>query len=459
MMRRKSLLIGSVLLILMLFSISPAQQAATITPEIVVSLKTVSHVEIDPSGKNIVYVLSIPRTPDDKPGGRYSEIWVVTRKGEQRRYTMSKINSWSPSWSPDGKKIAFLSARGEDKKTQVYLIPVDGGAPEQVTDSKTSVSMYRWSGDGKYIAYTASDPKSEGEKKDEKEGRDWKVIDEKFKHRRLWAVEVESGETHKITTTDISIWDFAWSPDGKKLVIAASLTPRVDDSYMFKKLYLVDSEGGEPAPLCETGGKLGMIRWSPDGKRIAFLAGVDSSDPSAGSIFVVSSEGGNPVNITGGFEATVTWIDWVNRRTLSFVAIEGTETILNYIPAAGGKISRILRGGPVFTAVSFSGDKKSLAFSGSTPEHPSEVFFSKVKGKPVRLTRNNPQLEDISLASQEVIRWKTSDGLEMEGILMKPLNYEPGKRYPLIVQIHGGPEAAYLNGWNTYYIRWTQLLA
>lgn len=258
-------------------------ESKIITAEMVVDLKFVSNVTMDPTGANIAYILNFARDAEDKPGHRYSELWVVSINGENRQYTYKPLSASSPAWSPDGKKIAFLSKReAYNEKTQVYVIPLDGGEAKQVTNSETSVRKFLWSPDGKRMAYTATDAKTEEEEEAEKQGRDWDVVDQDYKHHRLWAIDLASGETHKVVKGAMSVWDFEWSPDSQKLVVQASKTPKTDDSYMFKGLYTVPVEGGELKPLTTTEGKLGKMAWSPNGKRIAFLAGVDKSDPSLG---------------------------------------------------------------------------------------------------------------------------------------------------------------------------------
>ncbi|MFQ5864323.1 MAG: alpha/beta fold hydrolase [bacterium] len=436
-------------------------ESQVITPEMVVDLRFVSSVTMDPTGSNIAYILYFARAPEDKPGGRYSELWVVSTNGESRQYTYQPLSASSPAWSPDGKKIAFLSKRkAYDENTQVYVIPLAGGEAKQITHSQSSVRRFRWSPNGKWIAYTATEAKTEEEKKAKKEGRDWNVVDQTYKHHRLWATEVASGETHEVVKGAMSVWDFEWSPDSQRLVLQASETPKTDDSYMFKKLYTVPVAGAELKPLTTTEGKLGKMAWSPDGKSIAFLGGVDKSDPSLGGLFVVSSSGGEAANILEGFEGTPAWVDWLDNDTIAFTAVEATSYTFNSIAVEGGPVTKIIQGNTGFSYASFSKDRKRFACARSTNQHPLEVYWGTTKkGKVTRLTFNNPELENIELASQEEIRWKAKDGLEITGLLMKPLNYEPGKRYPLIVQIHGGPESAYVNIWNTWYSRWSQLLA
>ncbi|MFQ6116219.1 MAG: S9 family peptidase, partial [bacterium] len=359
------------------------------------------------------------------------------------------------------KSIAFLSTRKEfDEDQEIYLIPRDGGEAKQVSHSESSIQLFQWSPDGKWIAYVATDPKSRKETSAEKAGRDWKIADQNYKHRRLWALEFDTGETHKIVEVDLSVWSFAWSPDSKKLVLQATETPKTDDSYMFKKIYTISVKGGTPKLLCPTKGKLGNMTWSPDGKSIAFLSAVDVHDPTNGSVFLVSAEGGQAKNLTPNFQGTATHVAWLDKSTLAFSAIEGTKTSLNLLSLKNNNIQKVVSDGPIFYSFSLAKNGKTFACAANTTSHPNEILFGSTKGKKLKwLTESNPVLKKIPLAEQETIRWKSTDGLEIQGVLWKPLNYQSDRKYPLIVQVHGGPESAYLDGWQTSYSRWAQLMA
>jgi dipeptidyl aminopeptidase/acylaminoacyl peptidase len=433
-----------------------------LTPEIVVSLKQVSEVALDPNGEYVAYTLRVARSEEDKPGRDYSELWVVsTQGGEPKQFTYAPLNVSSPQWSPNGESIAFLSQRKEhDKNREIYILPKDGGEAKQLSHAESAVQQFQWSPDGKWMAYVATDPKSSEEKSAEEAGWDWNVVDQNYKHRRLWVLNLMTAETRKITQTDLSVWNFKWSPDSKRLAFQATSVPKTDDSYMFKKIYTISVEGGSPTLLYPTEGKLGNMAWSPDGKQIAYLGAVDINDPTNGTVFLVPATGGEPKNLTENFEGTATHVGWLDASTLIFSAIEGTKTTLNLLSLKKNVIKNVIAGDAIFYSFSLSKDKKVFACAANTAKHPNEVFFGTTSGKKIRrLTNSNPILQEIQLAEQQTIAWKSTDELEIQGVLWKPLDYQADRKYPLIVQVHGGPESAYLDGWQTSYNRWAQIMA
>jgi dipeptidyl aminopeptidase/acylaminoacyl peptidase len=475
-MRRLKLIVCLSLLPAILIARADAA-AERLTPETLVDLKSVSGAVMSPDGSYIAYTMRIPRSPDEAPGGSHSEIWVVsTFQRTHRAFVTGQGDAHGAQWSPDGTQIAFLSDRPSTDRevdedadlgdTQVYAISIDGGEARQLTSSVTSVRSFRWSPDGSHIVYLASDPRTEEEEEKIDAGEDWTVVDKNLKPRRLWALDVATRESHQVTTSDVSVWDYSWSPDGTQLAVTITDLPKVDDSMMFKRLCLVPAAGGDPRLVCETWGKLAVPRWSPDGTRIAFRAAVAANDPSIGTIFVVSMPSGEPVNVTPGIEATITSMDWFDDDKLVFAAIEGCKTSLNTMNADGSDRKTITKDGVVFWGFDFSADRKQAAIVGNARNHPNELFLwtkggllSRGVGNMERLTFTNTVLDDVEFGEQEVASWTSSDGVEIEGILIKPVGYEEGERYPLIMQIHGGPEGVRMDGWTSSYVNWSQCLA
>ncbi len=444
-------------------------QDKVLTPELILTTRQVTDAQVSPDGSRIIFQVSRPRAADEKPGASIPELWLVpTAGGEPSRFTTSPEGDRAAQWSPDGRKIAFLSRRPGFDHTQVYLIPVDGGEAQRLTSAESSVLAFKWSMDGKWLAYTVTDPKTREEQEAERRGRDWIVADRNYKHIRLYAIEVDSKKSHVVTMTDLTVHDFDWSSDGRQLVVAAAETPTVDDSFMKLKIQTVPLSGGAPKLVAKTAGKLGQPRWSPDGKWIAWLGATALNDPFAGSIFVSPAAGGEPENLTSGYEGTATSLSWVPKEssTLAFVGIERQDTKAYTLALASKNRTRIPTGGvSLLGSLSFRRDGKRIAFAASVPSHPNEVFVAETfvpengDSSPKRLTKLNKHLDGISLGQQEIVRWKSVDGLEIEGVIVKPVGYQAGQRYPVVMQPHGGPESADLNGWLASYSRWGQMLA
>ena len=432
-----------------------------LTPEMIINMKKPSSVAISPNGSQAAYALRVQRGEDEEPGRMHSQIWTVdTASGETRRYTAIPGRSRSPRWSPNGKEIAFLTSRfDEDNTFDVFTIQLDGGEGKRVTDEEESVSSFRWFPDGSRIAYIKREAREEDAEEIEDSGKDWTVVDSIYRQKRLWSVNLISGEKKLLFEDEVTVHDFEISPEGGKIALTAADTPLTDDSFMFKRLFLLDTGKGRLSLLHDPEAKIGKPAWSPDGRHICFNAGVDINDPTEGSLFVKRLKGGPAVNLTPGFAGTVTWTDWFDNERIAFVAVTGAETSLFSIKTDGSGLEKIAGHGPIFTKMSFSTDRQHLAALASTPRHPRDVFYAAI-GNPElkRLTSLNPEIEEVRLPQQEVISWNARDGLEIEGILVKPLDYREGELYPLVVKVHGGPEYAYKNGWNTSYFG-TYLLA
>jgi len=445
----------------------PSPQAQRVlTPELIMTIAQPVDAQISPDGSQIAFQMSRPRAETDPPGAARAELWIVPANGgEPRRLTQEEDRS--PRWSPDGRTIAFLGRRGQGATTQIHLLNAAGGESRPLTSAPAPVTTFKWSPDGRSIAFTYADPQTDEEKKAIAAGRDWTVHDRNYKHTRLYRIDIASGKTELVTQADKTVHEYDWSPDGTQLVIGAADTPTIDDSFMGVRLYLVPAAGGVPEPFVKTEGKLGFPRWSPDGQWIAWLGATTVSDPFAGSLYVAPVRNRTPgapdrANLTTGYTGTATWLAWQSGSpaTAVFVAAERQATPIYRVAVSAPRRQTIATGDLViFGAPSFSSDGKRLAYIANSPSHPNEIFVSEGTAAPKRLTTINPQLAGVQLGTQEVVTWKARDGLSIEGVLVKPVGYRAGQRYPLILQPHGGPESADPNGWNGTYSRWGQMLA
>jgi dipeptidyl aminopeptidase/acylaminoacyl peptidase len=466
MKRPSSIRRSSVAFVAVLLLAQPwiAAQERTLTPELILTIRHVVEAQLSPDGQRVILQVARPRSDIEPPGAAIPELWMVSANGgEPQRFTTGEQGDRAPQWSPDGRTIAFLSRRPGSDVTQIQLIAADGGEARQLTSAAASVTAFKWSPDGRRIAYTAADAKTKEEQENEKQGRDWTVADRHYKHVRLYAIDVDTGKSHLVTTSDLTVHDFDWSPDARQLVMAAADTPTVDDSFMGLKLQIVPAAGGAPRLVVKTAGKLSHPRWSPDGKWIAWLGATALNDPYAGSVFVSPVEGGKAENLTSSYEGTATWLGWVpdGPSTIAFAAIERQDTKAYTLPLPARARTAISTGSLSMTGgFSYSRDGRRAAFVASTPRHPFEAFVTGIGGQsPARLTTLNPQLQGVALGEQEIVRWRAADGLEIEGVIVKPVGYRAGQRYPVVMQPHGGPEGADLNGWLGTYSRWGQMLA
>ncbi len=449
------------------------QTQKVLTPEAIITIAQVADAQMSPDGTQVAYQVSRPRGESDPPGGARAELWLVPAAGgEARRLTQEEDRA--PRWSPDGRTIAFLGRRGKDALTQIHLINPAAGEARPLTTAPAPVTSFKWSPDGRSIAFTYTDPKTDDEKKGDTAGRDWTVHDRNYKHTRLYRIDVAGATTSLVTQADKTVHDYDWSPDSAQLVIGAADTPTIDDSFMGVRLYIVPAAGGVPEPFVKTEGKLGFPRWSPDGQWIAWLGASALNDPYAGSLYIAPVRRGGQVscetcpplpdraNLTASYQGTATWFGWLPGAPASaiFVAAERQATPIYRVAANAPQRQKLATGDLVIAgAPTFSSDGKGVAMVANTPSHPNEVYVGDGTAAPTRLTTLNPQLADVQFGAQDVIVWKARDGMSIEGVLVKPVGYRAGRRYPLILQPHGGPEAADPNGWNGTYSRWGQMLA
>jgi len=431
-----------------------------LTPEKVVDLKIVTSAVIQPQGNFIAYVLRTPWKEEEKPGGAHTELWVApVNGGEARPFVVGSKPVSGIEWAPDGNAIGFLSRSG--KTTQVFEIPVDGGEARQLSHAPRSVRRFHYSPDGALIAFTMRDEAPKEIRERRKKGFDQKVEGSWDSTIRLYVENPANGEINLISRDDVAVWDFTWTADGQGLIYRASRKPFTDDSYMFTQNYRVLLAGGKGELLAETVGKLGVAKESPDGNYVAWLGAVSLNDPYNGSLFLQKSGQKRFRNLMKNFPGTAVGFAWRSSRSILLTTIEKTRTYLYQISIPSGKIKKISPDvGPLFHDVTFSDETNQIAFVGDEYNHPGEVYLVSLrKWRVRRLTNSNPELNNMAFGRQETISWKSVDGLKIYGVLIKPVGFKPGVRYPLQVQVHGGPEGARLDGWNTYYSRYGQMLS
>jgi len=438
-----------------------------ITAKDIINLEYVSQPVINIGGTRIAYVKTVPPSKDSKRRSSYREIWVTDIDGtNQRKFTSSPNNSWSPQWTPNGK-LSFLSIRkAYHKSTQVYTIPTDGGEAIPLTDHSGGIGSYKWSPNGRWIAFTSRDRESIESQTMKKNGLDMIVMGENQLYNRLWIYDVESKTYETIFRQDLNVSLFEWSPDSKFIIFQAAEKVNTDLEYLESSIYLVKAPSGNPRKITETPGKLSSMSISPNNDQLAFLGATSYNDPLAQSIFVLNIKNGKSKLVTPDFKESFVDVEWIDDQTVIGLSQRGTKTALSTIfltenlPEEVFNQNDILAPKQIISSFSFHKYTKQLVIIANSNQHPNELYVGLYNSKKMkRITFSNSSLTDIQLSKQETISWKARDGKTIEGVLTYPLVYRDGKRYPLILQIHGGPEGVSLDGWNTRATYPVQLLA
>lgn len=438
-------------------------QTRSLTPDDLFKIKNVNETIFSPDGKMIAYTLSVPRPLNEEPGSNYSNLFVYNiEEQENVGLLANQVTVSSIQWDSESERIYFLAKLGEQKSNQIYYVDADGGSPKLVTNEISDVLAFKISPDGKNIAFVRLEEKSKGKQQMLSKGFDAEIYEEEFQHRNLYLMNLKD-KTVKQLTTASSVFEFEWSPDSKNIAAAIADKNLVDDSYMFKRLYVIDTETALKYKLVDNPGKLTQFSFSPDGTKLAFVSASSVNDAVSGSLFICevpnTKQFSQLRNYTEGFEGSVIMVKWKDDNTLLFSSEEGVDITLRE-QKIDQKQSRFIidPGRVVFRNFDFINNM--ICFAGNTKSHPNELFlFNTETSEITKLTNHNNWLENVKLAKQEMIEYSAKDGLKIQGVLIYPLNYEQGKKYPLITYIHGGPEAAVQNGWETSYGSWGQFAA
>ena len=445
---------------IMFGAIAYTQEKRSFTIYDYLKLKTVGETSMSPDGEFIAFTIITRRSVEDGKGSNYKELFIKnTESDEIIPILTGKLNFSSIQWQPDSRAISCLAKFNDNPKSQVFSIPIDSKEPEQLTDIPEGIKQYAWNPKGLGLAFTSVE-KSIDQAELKKMGFDAEVYEENIPDINLFLL---SGENITQLNEDGTVFDFSWSPDGEK--IAAQIAPLnlVDHKYMFKKIYLIEINENQQSLLVDIPGKLSNMAWSPDSKHLAFVAGIDSSDPVSGSLFSVQVPNNKSwdkiLNYSKGFEGSVTDVAWTDNKTMIFSADESVDVTLNEIKL-GENSRKVLTGqeGIVFNKFVMIG--KNICMVANTSQHPDELYrFDLKKKKFYRETISNPWLSEFDLARQEKISYTARDGLIIEGVLQYPVDYDPQQKYPMICVIHGGPESCIKNGWTTSYSRWGNIAA
>ena len=417
--------------------------------------------KISPDGKRVVY----EETRTNWEANAFeTDLWLAdVASGERRQLTVAAKSASGAAWSPDGKMIAFLSDRqGVLPKTpagkrQVWVMAADGGEAQQVTKMENGVEGFAWSPDGKKMALAAEAPETKAMKDREETFGVYHVFHADYTQVHLWVTEVPMAnavgvmpavkEPRLLTGGDaFSVGGFSWSPDGGRIAFAATRDPDLisgfsGDIYTVSVPNELTANGGVVKKIVDTPGPDGDPQWSPDGTQIAYVTsdGAKYSFYMNRKIAVVGSAGGALKVLTATFDEDPDLLRWA-ADGIYFSALAKTTSSLYRLNAGTGKVVKLaMPESSIAAAFSVTKDGKVVAYRGAGANDYGEIYADELGAAPKKLTAMSEQLQDFKTATREVVRWRSGDGTEVEGVLIKPKDFDAKRKYPLLVVVHGGP--------------------
>lgn len=441
-----------------------AAEGEAFTPFHVARIRAVTEIAVAPDGRQIAYVLSVPRRPGkDDDGPAWTELHVVDRAGRSRPFVSGQVNVAAIAWTPDGQGIAFLAKRGKDEHRALYVIPSDGGEARKILEHDTDIGAFSLSPDGARVALLAEEKAPKELEEARKKGFSQQIYEEDWRPTRVWIAAMDEDESTKPEALEVvgSASEVAWSPAGGQLAVMIAPTPLVDDSFTSRRVHVLDVDTGAIVARFDTPGKLGPMAWSPDGAHVAIVSAADENDPAPSRLLVGAVMDASLRDLVPDYMGHFADVAWRDAETVAFLGDEGTGTAIKQVALDGGEPEVLIPAGEVVvTAIRATPDGQAGALIGETPTHPAEVYVPERLGvAPRRLTDSNPWLADLRFAPQEVVTYNARDGLELEGVLIRPLDAEDSARSPLILAVHGGPESHIRNGWLTSYANPGQVAA
>jgi dipeptidyl aminopeptidase/acylaminoacyl peptidase len=409
--------------------------------------KNFDQTAISPDGKQVAWV-------EITKDGSAIFISAVTG-GTPRRITAGGQSERAVAWSPDSRRIAFFSDAATPGQPQVYFVNADAGSPRKLTSVKGFLASPGWSPDGNTIAFLFTENAERAAGPLVAEKAQTGVIKEAVTEQRLTLVDAAGGKLRQISPANMYVYEYAWSPDGKNFVTTAA-HGNGDDNWYVAQIFSIPAAGGEMKSIYTPpiDSQIAVPAWSPDGKTVAFITGIMSDEGSVGGdIFIVPAEGGEARNITPGMKASASWLTWTSGGKILFGEDVDGESGVATVDPTSGAITTLSRGPGELnaygggTAVSLASDGKTASVIRQSLAHPPEIWAG-VINEWKQITSRNAALKP-AWGEAKSIHWQ-NDGFNLQGWLLYPANFnsnDAAKKYPMVVQVHGGPSSMQHSAW------------
>ena len=426
-----------VMLIIAGLGLSAAPPATGPSIDDLITLRRPGAPAISPDGRSVAYTVREANWDED----RYdTQIWIAdARTGERRQLTTAPKSSTAPAWSPDGRHLAFASDRAE--RRQLYVIDPSGGEAQVLTTGAEGVGAFRWSPDGQSIAYAMIDPAPDSLKTREKTYGLFDVVGQEHRMTHLYVLDVRTKASRRLTHGDFTVGSFDWSPDGTHIAFDHRINSDNANSGTADISVVTVADGTVRALVTQDGPDTAPV-WSPDGTRIVFETKM--ANPSffyTNTMLASIPAAGGPIdNLTAAFDEDASVVAWKPTGIL-FSAAQRTSSYLFRLDPATKRVVRMLPAeGATGSGFSMSAAGDAVAYVKSAPGLFTELYVAGPDGSLEKtLTSFHDQTSSWPASTQELVEWKSQDGAAVEGVLHKPADFVAGRRYPLLVVIHGGP--------------------
>lgn len=418
-------------------------------------------VVVSPDGQSVIYGKSELNWKENK---RETTYFHVPAKGGDAYQYIGKDGASDLKYSPDGRYLAFK--RKADDHAQLFVMRTDGGEAVQLTKHGNSVGSYEWTADSKAIYFKSDVIKSKEEKEKKKNGYDHYKVDEGANGQRpgewsvLWRIGLENRKEQKVTGGDRIIGGFDVAPDGQRILYTARFENRRNQGNL-SEIFLFNATDSSTTQLTDNNAPESRVKWAPDGQHFAYMASDDRDwELRNAKIWVMDVTNGSHHMLSGRFEGNINDYYWTpDGRAILFEGLHHTDTNIYRLVADNGRLVQLTDRKGTVDLEAVSSDREEMIFSFSDFRTPPDLYASSLNDfKPVRLTNLNPWIADsLQLAQAKIEHWKSSDGLEIEGIVYTPEGFEQNGESPFLLHIHGGPAGVFTNRFFTRYHVWAGL--